>query len=185
VAGRRPALAGQRSCTVSGQPDDVRPDDAGHRYPTWETLDAEIEAGIAALRARFPGRVADGPVLYAGFSQGANMGVAVMAKRPSMYRRAVLTEGGHWRWTAERARAYAAGGGERVLFACGRSSCVKEAAASVALLEAAGVEARIVAAEGAGTWPRAPWRPRRRARSRGCSKERCRRYSPSSVVGIS
>jgi predicted esterase len=138
---------GQR---VPGQRDDIRPNEAAYRYPTWETLEAEIEAGLAALRARFPGRVDDGPVLYAGFSQGANMGVAVMAKQPSRYRRAVLTEGGHWRWTAERARAYAEGGGERVLFACGRTSCVKEAAASVALLEAAGVKAKIVAAEGAG-----------------------------------
>jgi len=138
---------GQR---VPGQRDDLRPNAARYRYPTWDTLDAEIEAGLAALRARFPGRVDDGPALYAGFSQGANMGVAVMAKRPSRYRRAVLTEGGHWRWTAERARAYAEGGGERVLFACGRTSCVEEAAASVALLEAAGVKAMIVAAEGAG-----------------------------------
>lgn len=138
---------GQR---VPGQPDDIPPNEAGYRYPTWDTLDAEIDAGLAALRARFPGRVDDGPVLYAGFSQGANMGVAVMAKRPSLYRRAVLTEGGHWRWTSARARAYAEGGGERVLFACGRASCVKEAAASAALLEAAGVKAKIVAAEGAG-----------------------------------
>lgn len=138
---------GQR---VPGQADDVALNEAGYRYPTWDTLDAEIEAALAALRARFPGRVDDGSVLYAGFSQGANMGVAVMERRPSRYRRAVLTEGGHWRWTAERARAYAEGGGERVLFACGRTSCVKEAAASVALLEAAGVKAMIVAAEGAG-----------------------------------
>jgi predicted esterase len=138
---------GQR---VPDQPDDTPPNDAGYRYPTWDTLDAEIDAGLAALRARFPGRVEDGPVLYAGFSQGANMGVAVMEKRPSRYRRAVLTEGGHWRWTAERARAYAEGGGERVLFACGRASCVKEATASAALLEAAGVKTKLVAAEGAG-----------------------------------
>jgi predicted esterase len=138
---------GQR---VPGQPDEIPLNQAGYRYPTWDTLDAEIEAGLAALRERFPGRVDDAPVLYAGFSQGANMGVAVMEKRPSRYRRAVLTEGGHWRWTAERARAYAEGGGERVLFACGRASCVEEATASAALLTAAGVKAKIVAAEGAG-----------------------------------
>src|SRR5262249_32662320 len=139
-----------RGQLMPGQPDDTRPNDASYRYPTADSLDAEIEASLAALSARFPGRVEDGAVLYAGFSQGANMGVALMAKRPSRYRRAVLTDGGHWRWTPDRARAYAEGGGERVLFACGRTSCIKEAAASVELLEAAGVKAKIVSAEGAG-----------------------------------
>jgi predicted esterase len=150
IAGRDVFVLCPRGQRMPGQPDDTPPNDASYRYPTTDTLDAEIEASLAALSARFPRRVDEKAVLYAGFSQGANMGVALMAKRPSRYRRAVLTEGGHWRWTAERARAYAEGGGERVLFACGRPSCVKEAAASAALLEAAGVKAKIVAADGAG-----------------------------------
>jgi predicted esterase len=150
IAGSDVFVLCPRGQRMPGEPDDVRPNEASYRYPPADTLDAEIEAGLAALVARFPGRVDDAAVLYTGFSQGANMGVAVMAKRPSRYRRAVLTEGGHWRWTAERARAYAEGGGERVLFACGQTSCVKEATASAELLEAAGVKAKIVAAEGAG-----------------------------------
>jgi predicted esterase len=104
----------------------------------------EIDAGLDALRARFPAHVAPGPILYAGFSLGAIVGVGIISQDPNRFPRAVLIEGGHTMWTRDRARAYASGGLRRILFACGQRSCKGEAAEVRPLLEREGVEVRVV-----------------------------------------
>ena len=89
-------------------------------------------------------------MLYTGFSQGAIMGVAIMLRNPGRYPRAVLIEGGGGRWKRDGIAAFARGGGERILFACGQAGCRAEANQAVTLLERASIASRVVYAKGLG-----------------------------------
>jgi hypothetical protein len=125
-----------------------------------------VSAALTALRAHFEGYVAEGPLLYTGFSLGAIHGVGIVASDGNLYPRAVLIEGGHDGWTAARAKAYAAAGGKRVLFACGQRACKTDAATAQMNLHREGIETELVyggevghtydgpvAAEIARVWP--------------------------------
>jgi hypothetical protein len=109
----------------------------------------EIDAGLAALKARFGRHVAEGPMIYAGFSLGAFLGVHIVAGDPARFPIAVLGEGGYT-WTADHAARFARGGGKRVLFVCSTGACNASTSPSVALLRRAGVEARMVSAGNIG-----------------------------------
>lgn len=113
-------------------------------YRSGPRLLREIDAGIAALKARFPGYVDDGPMLYTGFSLGAILGAWVITQAPARFPRAVLTEGGEDRFTAQSAAAFAKGGGKRVLFGCGLRGRVGPANAAAGLLTRAGAPSRVV-----------------------------------------
>jgi predicted esterase len=113
-------------------------------------LKREVSAALRALQVGFPTRVAAGPVLYIGFSQGAILGAPLVIADPARFPRAILVEGGHGAWNADTAAAFARGGGQRVLFACGRASCMASARAAAAQLDKAGVAARVVYAPDQG-----------------------------------
>ncbi len=53
------------------------------------------EKALAAVRARFGAHVAEGPVMYGGWSQGSTLAANVVASRPGMFSAAVLLELGH------------------------------------------------------------------------------------------
>lgn len=107
-------------------------------------LGREVEATRKALSDAAQARVADGPIVYAGFSQGAIMGAPLAISAPKRFPRLLLVEGGHDAWTSGSAQVYAKGGGKRVLFACGRASCFSSAQQAAAYLLRAGVAARVV-----------------------------------------
>jgi predicted esterase len=113
-------------------------------YGKGSDVRAEVEAALAAVRARFEGYVASGPILYTGFSLGAIHGVGIVASDGQRYPRAVLVEGGHDGWTAARAKTYAAAGGKRILFACGQRACKADAAQARKNLQREGVETELV-----------------------------------------
>lgn len=122
-------------------------EDAPGRKYVWRSSDAiatRVHEAIDAVVARYPEHVAkDAPVVYAAFSQGANLAGPLLAKEGARFSRAVLTEGGqHVFDDAAVARAYRASGGERVLFTCSQPGCVPASARSRAALERAGVSAR-------------------------------------------
>jgi hypothetical protein len=104
--------------------DSPAPDDVRFTFAGLEALAREIDAGIAALRARFGAHVDGGPMLYAGFSLGA-----LPARRP------------------RRGRTR---GVDHRLFACGQPGCVADAKPAAARLVKAGVEARTVLGSGVG-----------------------------------
>jgi predicted esterase len=112
------------------------------------TLEREVEAGLASLRAKLGTYVSPRAPVYAGFSRGAFLGASLVAKEH--YPRAVLIEGGQSAWTDESAADLARNGGKRVLFACGRPSCLTESEAAAALLAKHGIETRIIYGEGEG-----------------------------------
>jgi hypothetical protein len=128
-----------------GVPADA-PSNAGLVFAGIEPTRREIDAGIAALRARFGPYVAEGPMICAGFSLGANLGVRVAAAEPARFPIAVLGEGGHDAWTPERVAGFAKGGGKRVLFVCSTGVCDTEAARPLLALAHAGVETKLVSA---------------------------------------
>jgi len=134
----------------AARPDPPALSDPRYHYLTNQHLEREIEQGLASLATAFPDRVAPPPHAFAGFSQGAIMGVAILGRRPEWFDRAVLIEGGFDRWTSAKVAAFAAAGGRRVLFACGQWDCERGARAAIRWFEAAGLEARVVFAKGAG-----------------------------------
>ena len=106
----------------------------------------EIDAGLAALRARFGPWIAEGPRVLAGFSLGAILGVPIVAEDAARCPVAVLGEGGQAQWTPARAASFARGGGRRVLFVCSTGACEQETAAARRILEREGVATRLVSA---------------------------------------
>jgi hypothetical protein len=120
-------------------------------YRSGPALAREIEAGVQALDQRYPGYVDTGPRLYAGFSLGAILGAWIVVHYPAHYPRAVLTEGGEDKFPADAAVAYARGGGQRILFACGLRGRVDGATYAARRLARAGVPARVVLGKLPGT----------------------------------
>ncbi|MGZ3420639.1 MAG: hypothetical protein ACXVEE_22375, partial [Polyangiales bacterium] len=96
------------------RPDSPSPIDIRFTFANGVEMAKELDAAIAALRARWPEFVADGPRLYTGFSLGAITGVAWILKDPTRAPVAVLTEGSHAQWTPAAIAAFARGGGKRV-----------------------------------------------------------------------
>lgn len=128
-----------------GVPIDAGPNDTvGFR--TVDELKREIDAGIKAIRARFGRYVAEGPMIYGGFSRGAFFGVPIVADDAKSFPIVVLGEGGQSPWTAERASRFERGGGKRVLFVCSTSECEMQTPPAVAILKQAGVEAKMISA---------------------------------------
>ncbi len=99
-----------------------------------------VHEALDAVRARYPDHVAiDAPIVYAAFSQGANMAGPLLGAEAKRFPRAVFTEGGYHVFDdAAAARAYARGGGQRVLFTCSQPGCAGAFASSTAALGRAG-----------------------------------------------
>ena len=123
---------------------------SGYFPPDLSTLDREVAAGMKALSAKYGAHVASSGHVYAGFSRGAFLGASLVAKHSDVFARAVLIEGGQTPWTAETAANYAKGGGKRIVFACGQTSCVDDAKEASAFLAKAGVETRVLLGAGEG-----------------------------------
>jgi len=134
---------------VRGRPRGPNPVD-GEYYPDHPALERETFAALAALRARYAERIADGGVYYAGFSQGATMGALMLVEHAAEVTRLVLIEGGAAEWSVARARAFRQRGGERVLFVCGRKECAEAAHKSAHWFKLAGVPAKVEYVAGAG-----------------------------------
>jgi predicted esterase len=134
---------------ISGRARSQNPDD-GQYYPDHPTLERETFAALAALKARYAARIAEGPAFYAGFSQGATMGARMLVEHASEISRLVLVEGGFAEWSVARAKTFREHGGERVLFVCGRKECADPARLSAHWCKLAGLDAAVEYVPGAG-----------------------------------
>lgn len=132
------------------RPDSPSPDDIRFTYSRDAALGAEIDAGLAALEKTYPDYADVREPLYTGFSLGAIMGVAIASRDPSRFRRLVLVEGGHDKWTHANAVAFAKGGGLRVLFVCSQAHCALDAKQASSRVERAGALAKVVRAKDSG-----------------------------------
>jgi predicted esterase len=112
--------------------------------PSPMRIEEDVRATVALLRARFGRYVAEGPLIYAGFSLGASHGSKVLVDEPGQFPVALLIEGGYTELTPEWARRYAGGGGRRVMLGCGQPACPARFAPAARALVAAGIDVRIL-----------------------------------------
>ena len=94
---------------------------------TWgsaESIAKRAEQAMRIVRARFPGYVADGPMVYGGWSQGGTLAATVIAAHPGMFDRAVMLEIGHTPLDATSVVAsLKAGGVKRAIVSCSSMPC--------------------------------------------------------------
>lgn len=128
----------------------IRAGEEGRYYPDHFALEKIVFASVAAVTEAFPGQVDGNGAIYSGYSQGATMGALMIPAHGKDFPLLALVEGGVEGWTPARARQYAGGGGQRVLFACGTPHCRKHAEKVGETLRKAGLEAQVVYAEGEG-----------------------------------
>jgi predicted esterase len=155
-AGDRPewACGGYRAATDAfpfiicprGLPQDPSAPDK-FASPGSHRIREDVASALRTLRERFGAHVADGPLLYAGFSLGANHGAQVIAAQASTFPIALLIEGGYSELTPALARAYADTGGKRVMLGCGQPSCRSNFVAAQRALERAGIEVLVLDAK--------------------------------------
>jgi predicted esterase len=124
--------------------------DLGFFFRHHHALEKEVLAALESLHARFGDRIAPGPVVYAGYSQGGTMGALMVVKHPHIFQRLILVEGGEAEWDVPTATRFRQGGGQRVLLVCGRHPCAERARKSVGWLQKGGVDARLDHVPGGG-----------------------------------
>lgn len=128
------------------------PEQRGYFYDGHHELGRETLAAVDALAARHARADVEGAV-YAGYSQGATMGVLFLHKKAdygARFPRVVLIEGGSSQWNVPLSAQFAKGTGARVLFVCGQKRCRDEAERSARFLERAGVGVRVRYASSGG-----------------------------------
>jgi len=126
-------------------PRGIRRTDVPKSWDRWEygalaTVRQELAAGLAALEARFAGYVAEGPIVFTGFSLGAILGRPIVRDDPARFPRVVFTEGGGDGWNFQR---FQERGGLRVIFACAQAGCPQNRRAVARQAERFGVEVRV------------------------------------------
>lgn len=106
-----------------------------------QELEQRVLETVSALRARYANYLADSPLIFAGFSQGATYAEPLLRQHAALLPIAILAEGGYR--TAQSpsfANAYHAGGGRRVVLVCGTASCFVSARTARPVLEHAGLD---------------------------------------------
>ena len=112
-----------------------------HAWESPEAVRRRIELAVSAVRKRFGAYVAEGPMIYAGFSQGANRAEATLLNEAHLFPVAILVEGAYRILQSPSfARKFRAGGGQRIVIACGGGPCFDSAKAEKVQLERAGLE---------------------------------------------
>lgn len=124
--------------------------EGGAYFPDHLALRRELVALVDSVTDKWGTKVRDVGWRYIGYSQGATMGALAIVGELAIFEELVLIEGGGESWTTQRALDFKAGGGERVLFACGTPGCKKRGDHSESVLLQAGIEARHVHAPGGG-----------------------------------
>ncbi len=101
---------------------------AGGGFHSWgsvEQIATRADRAVARIRELFGKHVAEGPLVYGGWSQGGTLAAHVLASRPDVYAAAVLVEVGHTALSAEAVLALSKRGGvARILVACSSGPCV-------------------------------------------------------------
>ncbi|MFO0612687.1 MAG: hypothetical protein U0414_08880 [Polyangiaceae bacterium] len=125
--------------------------DTRYTYSDHVSLEKEIDAGVAALRASsFAPWLAPDPPLYAGFSLGSIMGVGLASRRAKDFPNLVLVEGGLDRMTDVLLRAFVRDGGKRMMLVCAQAGCAGPAQLLAQRLDHYGGVGRVVDAGNVG-----------------------------------
>ncbi|MFZ5895227.1 MAG: alpha/beta hydrolase [Myxococcota bacterium] len=119
-------------------------------YASAKAVASEVDAALAALRERYAAFVAEGPVVFIGFSLGAIYGAPLVQREPQRFTRVVFIEGGLSAWTPHTAKKFAAAGGQRLILACGQADCLGRVKRMAPALERAGLPTRVGGSAKAG-----------------------------------
>jgi len=130
------------------------PLDRNHQSFAWQsehTIAPVVNAALAAVRARFGAYIAPGPMMYAGFSQGAILAGPLLLSHAREFPTVVLAEGGYELVeSAHFARKFHEAGGERLVLVCGGQGCLKRMQRGRVVLEREGLMAQVVGDAKAG-----------------------------------
>jgi pimeloyl-ACP methyl ester carboxylesterase len=111
---------------------------------------AEIEAALAALEARYPGRVTRAGLALAGFSLGAILAPDLAAASPGKYSTLFLVEGGVEKIDPRRSAALRRAGVGGIGLAMSAPGRRRAAIAAIPVLRADGIRAIFVDMNGSG-----------------------------------
>ncbi|MCK9461646.1 MAG: hypothetical protein M0R80_18610 [Proteobacteria bacterium] len=111
---------------------------------------AEIEAGLAALEARYPGRVTREATVLVGFSLGAILAPGLVESSPGKYSYVFFVEGGVEKLDSKRIASLRRAGVTGVGLAMSAPGRRRAARAAIPELRAAGIRAIFVDMKGAG-----------------------------------
>jgi predicted esterase len=125
-------------------------DDPGYFFRNHIELEREVSAALAALKKEHGTRLSPADGVYSGYSQGATMGALMVIAHGADFPHLVLVEGGSGDWTLGRAKKFRETGGKSVAIVCGTPNCAKRGQRSVAILEQAGLRARVEHVEHGG-----------------------------------
>jgi predicted esterase len=108
------------------------------------TIQERVSLALTAVHARFDRYIAKGPILYAGFSQGATLAEPALLAEPSRFGLVALAEGAYalLRDPAFSQRLHDAGT-ERLLIVCGTPACFQTARHVLPGIERQGLKAAI------------------------------------------
>lgn len=141
-------------CTRGRTIDRLVPEgERGYFYDGHPELAKELRAALGALVERYGARVDLERSVYAGFSQGAAMGILALQQgvAPDAHVGGVLlVEGGWAEWTVALAEKLAKEGVRRVAIVCGRPVCKEEGDRSIGWMERGGLPGKMLYAPGAG-----------------------------------
>ncbi len=141
-------------CTRGRSIDALIPEgERGYFYDGHVELGKEVRAVIGALQGRYGERVDLDRSVYAGFSQGATMGILALQQGvapDARVRGVLLVEGGWAEWTIALAEKLSREGVRRVAIVCGRPICKEEGERSAGWIRRGGLEAEVLEAKGAG-----------------------------------
>lgn len=104
------------------------PGDPRYTFTDHLSLEREIDAGLAALRAsRFAPWLRPELPVYAGFSMGAMMGISIAGHRAADFPTMILVEGGLEKLTDQQLKRFVTEGGKRIMFVCGQGRACADA----------------------------------------------------------
>jgi len=141
-------------CTRGRETDRLLPEEQrGYFYDGHKELGREARAAIASLVARYGDRVDTSNAMFAGYSQGASMGILFIEEQsvePALFSRVLLVEGGFADWTIALSERMHKAGVAKVALVCGQSKCQEQGSRSLAWMKKGGLDARMTYARGAG-----------------------------------
>ncbi len=105
---------------------------------------AELRAALKALKARFAGHVAPGPVLLIGYAEGGEHALELARQEPSFFSRVGLVASSPSALSSSSASVFTRNGGKRLLFVCTSAACEGDGAMRALWIKRAGGSSKSV-----------------------------------------
>jgi pimeloyl-ACP methyl ester carboxylesterase len=128
-------------------------EERGYYYDGHFELGREVRVALAALKERYGDRIDLARPVYAGYSQGAAMGILYLEQggaAETNVAKILLVDGGADLFSVGLAKKLKGAGVSKIAIVCGQASCQRGARKSAPFIEQGGVEARTSYAAGAG-----------------------------------